>query len=77
MGRAFFGTVDTSYFEWIKPELFRHLVKNRLGGQSRVGGTGSAVGARLGLVQHNVVAVDLKIFQVVRSQNGHTPSRYG
>ena len=76
LGCSFSSAVDAAYFEWIKPALFRQLVENRFGRQSGIGGSGSAVGTCLGLVQHNIVAVDLKIFQVVRSQNGHTPSRH-
>ena len=75
--RAFLGAVQPPQCERVQPEAFGNLVQQGFDRQGRVRGPGRAVGARLGLIDHHVVAVDPKVLQVVRRQHRHAAGGHG
>ena len=69
--RALLGRVLQPQFERVDVELLGQFVDHGLGGELGLRRAGRAVGGRLGLVDHHVVAVDGLVGNVVRGERAH------
>ena len=66
---ALFGGVHQPELDRVDVQFQGQSVHYLLSGKGYVGGGGSAVGCNLGLVDENVVAVGLHVFNVVRGKD--------
>ena len=70
------GGVEQPHFDGVQPQLLAYFVHHRFASESGVGGGRRPVGSGLGLVHHDVVAIDPHVFYVVGSEDALSARRY-
>src|SRR5690606_507028 len=68
---TFLGSVLEAELDWVDAQFLGDFVDHRFASEGGLGGTGGAVGLRLGLVHAHVVAVDHRIGDVVAAKHAH------
>src|SRR5258708_9215921 len=74
---AFAGAVLVAEIERVDLQFFTDLINDGFRGESGIGGARSAISRRSGLINHNIVAVDVDVWYVVASEDAHGPAAHG